>query len=141
MIRKVQASHKERESIARTSPRRVRDKKAGIGTNVKDITLAVNRRINKGFNFEENWVILDSGAQTSLFYNAKLLKNLCQKSQKSQIVRISDQPIENTHEGYFFDNLRVDWHLNVPINVISFLQAEDLRWGITYDNASAIQRQ
>jgi hypothetical protein len=70
MIRKVQASRNERESIARASPRRVRDKKAGIGTNVEDIILAANRRINKGFNFDDNWVILDSGAQTSLFYNA-----------------------------------------------------------------------
>ncbi len=43
MIRQVQASRKERESIAPASPRRFRDKKAGIGTNVEDIVLAVNR--------------------------------------------------------------------------------------------------
>ncbi len=90
MIRKVQANRNESESIARASPRRVRDKKAGIGTNVEDIILAVNRRINQGFNFEDTWVILDSGAQTSLFYNAKLLKNLCQKVDETQIVGITD---------------------------------------------------
>ncbi len=66
MIRKVTANRKERESMERASPRRVRDKTAGIGTNVQDIVLAVNRRINNGFNFDENWAILDSGAQTSL---------------------------------------------------------------------------
>ncbi len=74
MIRKVTANRKERESIERASPRRVRDKTAGLGTNVQGIVLAVNRRINKGFNFDDYWVILDSGAQRSLFYNAKLLK-------------------------------------------------------------------
>ncbi len=74
MIRKVTASRKERENMERASPR---DKTAGIGTNVQDIVLAVNRKINKGFNFDDNWVILNSGAQTSLFYNAKLLKGLC----------------------------------------------------------------
>ncbi len=79
-------------------------------------------------------MILDSGAQTSLFYNAKQLKNLCQKTHNTQIVGISDEPIKITHEGHFCDNLRVDWHPDVSINVISFLQAEDLRWGITYNN-------
>ncbi len=50
MISKVQASHKERESIARASTPRVLDKTAGLGTNVQDIIMAVNSRINKGFN-------------------------------------------------------------------------------------------
>jgi hypothetical protein len=40
----------------------------------------------------------------------------------------------STHEGYFCDNLRDDSHPNMPINVISFSQAEDSRWGITYHN-------
>jgi hypothetical protein len=115
MIRKVQASRKGRESMKRASPRRVRDKTAGIGTNVQDIVLAVNRRNNKGFNFDDNWVILDSEAQTSLFYNAKLLKGLCRKVNRTQIVEISDQPIDVTHEGYFCENLQVDWHPNVPL--------------------------
>ncbi len=79
---------------------------------------------------------MDSGAQTSLFYNAKLLKGLCQKVTPTQIIGISDEPIEITHEGYFCDNLQVDWHPDAPIYVISFSQAEDLRWGITYDNAA-----
>ena len=79
--------------------KRMRDKTAGIGTTVQDIVMAVNLRINKGFNFDENWIILESGAQTTLFYNAKLLKGLCQKVNKTQIVGISDQPIEITHEG------------------------------------------
>jgi hypothetical protein len=68
-------------------------------------------------------VILDSGAQTSLFYNAKSLKNLYQKTHSTHIVGISDEPIEITHEGHFCDNLRVDWHPDVPINVVSFSQA------------------
>ncbi len=110
---------------------RVRDKTAGIGTNVQDIVVAVNRQINKGFNFDENWIILESSAQTTLFYNAKLLKGLRQKVNKIQIVGISDQPIEITHEGNFCDTLQVDWNPDVPVNVISFSQAEDLRWGIT----------
>ncbi len=54
MIRKVVAGRKERESTERASPRRVRDKTAGLCTNVQDIVLAVNRRINKGFNFDDN---------------------------------------------------------------------------------------
>jgi hypothetical protein len=136
LIRKVQASRMERESIARAIPRRFPDKTAGIGTNVQDIILAVNRRINKGFNFDDNWIILDSGAQTSLFHNAKFLKGLVQKVHPTQIIGIPDEPINITHEGYFCDNLQVDWHPDVPINVISFSQAEDLRWGITYDNAA-----
>ncbi len=49
----------------------IRDKTAGFGTNVQDIIPAVNRRIKKGFNFDDNWIALDSGAQTSLFNNAK----------------------------------------------------------------------
>ncbi len=76
MIREVQATRKDRETIARATPSRVRDKRAGLSTNIGDIILAVNRRINKGFNFNEYWVIVDSGVQTSLFHNAKLLKNL-----------------------------------------------------------------
>jgi hypothetical protein len=62
MIRKVTAGRKERESVERASPRRVRYKTAGLGTNVQDIVLAVNCRINNGFNFDKNWVILYSGA-------------------------------------------------------------------------------
>ncbi len=76
---------------------------AGIGTNVQDIILAVNRQINKGFNFD-NWIILDSGAQTSLFHNAKLLKGLCQKVTPTQIIGVSDEPIEIANEGFFGDN-------------------------------------
>jgi hypothetical protein len=78
-------------------------------------------------------VILDSGAQTSLFYNAKLLKGLGRKVNPTQIVGISDQPIDVTHEGYFCDNLQVDSHPDVPINVVSFSQAADLGWAMTYD--------
>jgi hypothetical protein len=99
---------------------------AGIGTNAQDIILTANRRINKGFNFDDNWIILDSWAQTSLFHNAKLLKGLCQKITTAQIIGISDEPIGIKHEGYFCDNLQVDWHPDVPINLVSFLQAEDL---------------
>ncbi len=133
MIRQVQANRKERETIARATPSRVRDKRAGVGTNLGDIILAVNRRINNCLNFNQNWVILDSGAQTSLFHNAKLLKNLCEKTHNTHIVGISDEVIEITHEGHFCDNLRVDWHPNVPVNVVSFLQAAALGWGMTYD--------
>jgi hypothetical protein len=126
MIRKVTAGRKERESMERASPRRVPDKTAGLGTNVQDIVLTANRRINNGFNFDENWVILDSGAQTSLFYNAKLFKGLCRKVNPTQIVGISDQPIDVTHVGYFCDNLQVDRHPDVPINVVSFSQVVNL---------------
>jgi hypothetical protein len=57
-------------------------------------------------------------------------------STPTQIIGISDEPIEITHEGYFCNNLKVDWHPDVSINVISFSQARDLWWGITYDNPS-----
>jgi hypothetical protein len=85
MIRKVQASRKEREGIERASTPRFRDKTAEIRTNVQDIIMAVNRRINEGFNFADSWIILNSGAQTSLFYYAKLLKGLCQKVSPTQV--------------------------------------------------------
>ncbi len=124
IIRQVQPNRKERETIARANPSRVRDKRAGVGTNLGGIILAVNRRINKGFNFNEYWVILDSGAQTSLFHNAKLLKNLCEKTHNTHIVGISDEVIEITREGH--PNLRVDWHPDVPVNVVSFSQAAAL---------------
>ncbi len=91
---KVQGSRKERKSIARASPRRVRDKAAGIGINVQDIILAVNCRINKAFNFDDHGIILDSRAQTSLLHNAKLLKGLVQKVHPTQIIGISDEPID-----------------------------------------------
>ncbi len=115
VIRQVQANRKERETIARATSSRVRDKKAGVSTNLGDIILAFNRRINNGFNFNEYWVILDSGA---LFHNAKLLKNLCEKTHNTHIVGISDKVIEITHEGHFCDNLRADWHPDVPVNVV-----------------------
>ncbi len=135
MIRKVQPNRKELGAIERATPGRVRDKRAGVDTNIGDIILAVNRRINKGFNFDQYWAILDSGAQTSLFHNAKLLKNLCEKTHNTQIVGISDEVLEVTHEGHFCDNLRVDWHPDVPVNVVSFSQAAALGWGMTYDEA------
>jgi hypothetical protein len=78
---------------------------------------------------------LDSGAETSLFHHEKLLKGLVQKVHPAQIIEISDEPIGIIHEGYFCDNLQVDWHPDMPINVLSFSQADDLRWGIPYDNA------
>jgi hypothetical protein len=133
MIPQVQAKRKERETMqgARATPSRVRDKRAGVGTNLRDIIPAVNRRINNGFNFNQYWVILDSGAQTSLFHNGKLLKNLCEKTHNTHIVGISDEVIEITHEGHFCDNLRVDWHPDVPVNVVSFSQAATLGWGMT----------
>jgi hypothetical protein len=58
MIRLVQASRKERETIAHATPSRIRDKRAGVATNIGDVILAViyinkNQRINKGFNFNE----------------------------------------------------------------------------------------
>ncbi len=97
MIRKLQPNCKELGAIERATPSRVRDKSAGVGTNLGDIILAVNRRINKGFNCNESWVILDSGAQTSLFHNAKLPKNLCEKTHNTHIVGISDEVMEVTH--------------------------------------------
>jgi hypothetical protein len=136
MIRQVVPNRKERETIARATPSRVRDKKAGVGTNFEEIILAVNRRIRKGFNFDQSWVILDSEAQTSLFHNAKLLKNLCEKTHNKHIVGISDEVIEITHEGHFCENLRVDWHPDVPVNVVSFSQAANLGWGMTYDETT-----
>ncbi len=126
MIRKVQSNRKELGAIERATPSRVRDKRAGVGTKIGDIILAVNRRINKVFNLNEYWVILDSGAQTSLFHNAKLLKNLCEKTHNTHIVGISDEVMEITHEGHFCENLRVDWHPDVPVNVVSFSQAANL---------------
>ncbi len=122
MIRKVQTSRKDRESTTRANTSRVRDKTAGIGTNVQNIVMAVNRRIHKGFNFDDNLIILERGAQTSLFYNAKLLKGLSETVNTTQIVGISNELIDITHEGHFCDNLQVDWHPDVPINVISLLQ-------------------
>jgi hypothetical protein len=136
MIRKVQPNRKEFAAIERATPSRVRDKRAGVGTNLGDIILAVNRRINKGFIFNEYWVILDSGAQTLLLHNATLLKNLCEKTQNTHIVGISDEVMEITHEGHFCKNLRVDWHPDVPVNVVSFSQVANLGWGITYDEAT-----
>ncbi len=68
MIRKVVAGRKERESIESASPRRVRDKTAGLGTNVQDIVLAVNRKINNGFNFDENWVASGRSYQCGLIF-------------------------------------------------------------------------
>jgi hypothetical protein len=133
MIRKVQPNRKELGAIERATPSRVRDKRAGVGTNLGDIILAVNRRINKGFNFNQYWVILDSGAQTSLFHNAKLLKNLCEKTHNTHIVGIFDEVLKINHEWHFCDNLRVDWHPDVPVNRRSFSQAAALGWGMTYD--------
>ena len=108
MIRQVRPNRRELGAIERAVPNRVRAKSAGVGTSIGDIILAVNRRMKKGFNFDQYWVILDSGAQTSLFHNAKLLKNLFEKTHNTQIVGISDEVLEVTHEGHFCDNLVSD---------------------------------
>ena len=107
MIRKVQASRDDLGTMTRANTSRVRDKTAGLGTNVQDIIMAVNRRINRGFNRRELGHP-NCGAQTSLFYNPKLLKGLSPKIRPTQIVGISDAPVDITHDGYFCDNLQVD---------------------------------
>jgi hypothetical protein len=94
--------------MARANTPRVRDKATGMVTNIQDIVMALSRQLNKGFDFDENWIILDSGAQTSSLYNAKLLKALSPKIRPTQFVGISDAPIYIAHEGYFCDNLQVD---------------------------------
>ena len=112
---------------------RSRSTSSGLAKSTAHIMTSVKKKRNRGVEFPDSWIILDSGAQGNIFRNAKLLKRLKQNSSLMMYEGLGDDTLEVTHHGIFCDSILLDWHPDTPINVLSLSLIAKHKWGVHFD--------